>query len=68
MMPKKLGKLTPGQWHTIVFKAYWHKLNLGVFKVWLDKKLVVNELRSMTFFDSDDRLFEFRVRACRYFF
>merc|ERR1711871_720909 len=51
----------PGQWHTMVFGAMWHKEDKGWFKVWYDQKLRYDEQNIRTFLDTDSRLFQFRV-------
>lgn len=57
----KIGKVVPGQWHTVVFGVLWHKEKEGWFKVWYDQKLRLDEENIKTFLDVDDRLFQFRV-------
>ena len=57
----KVGAVVPGQWHTMVFGAMWHKEDKGWFKVWYDQKLRYDEQNIRTFLDTDSRLFQFRV-------
>ena len=58
----KIGAVTPGKWHTIVLGILWHKEKKGWFKVWLDKKLRIDETWVKTFPKNiDNKLFEFRV-------
>ena len=57
----KLGKVKPGQWHTIVFGSKWDKTKRGWFKVWFDRNLRVDDTGIKTFMDIDNRQFQFRV-------
>lgn len=57
----KLGKITPGKWHTIVIGASWRHNGHGWFKTWFDNKLKVDEYEVDTIHDTDNRLYEFRV-------
>ena len=57
----KVGKIIPGQWHTIVFGGLWTKDKTGWFKVWLDKTLEVDEKGLKTWMDIDDRLFQVMI-------
>jgi hypothetical protein len=56
-----IGKVVPGQWHTLVFGVLWHKDVKGWLKVWFDKAIVINEVNLQTILEVDDRLFQFRV-------
>lgn len=57
----KVGQVSAGQWHTVVFGVHWHKEKEGWFKVWFDKQLRIDEQRIKTVVDIDDRMFQFRV-------
>ena len=57
----KIGRVTPGEWHSVVIGAYWHKDKVGWFKVWYDQQLKLDKQFIKTFMDTDDRSFEFRV-------
>ena len=57
----QVGKITPGRWHTLLLGVKWHPDNQGWFKVYLDKKIRVNEKSVRTIHDTDERLYEFRV-------
>jgi hypothetical protein len=60
-MEFKLGKVTPGQWQTLVFGVRWHAFEKGWFKAWLDERLVVEKSGIKTFFGIDDRFLEMRI-------
>ena len=57
----QIGKITPGRWHTLLLGIKWHPDDKGWFKVYLDKKIRVNEKSVRTIHDTDQRLYEFRV-------
>ena len=33
----KLGNVTPGVWHTVVFGIHWHRDKKGFFRAWYDE-------------------------------
>jgi hypothetical protein len=57
----KIGKVVPGQWHTVIFGAYWSQDKRGWFKVWYDKFLKVDVSNVHTFMQVDKRLFQLRI-------
>ena len=57
----KIGKVVPGQWHTLIFGAYWSQDKRGWFKVWFDKALKVDITGVHTFMQVDRRLFQLRI-------
>lgn len=61
----RIGRVRPGQWHTLVLGVLWRKDKRGWLKVWYDRKLTIDEVGLKTTIDVDFRLFQFRVSASR---
>ena len=56
-----LGKIVPGQWHTVVIGASWRANNKGWFRSWFDGEKKVDVFDFNTIHNYDSRRYEFRV-------